>query len=88
VLLLYQFSTVQTLYVSQELAGHVALGLEQITGEMVAEVLPSLDLICLTDQPAVSLEKFVTTRKLSGRAVTLVDTKAEFDERLKSYISK
>ena len=84
--LLRQFSAVQTLHVSQELAGYIALALEDITGDMVAEVLPSLDLIRVVGQLASSLEKFVSVRRLSGRPVTIVDTKTEFDERLESYV--
>ena len=84
--LLHQFPTVQTLHVSLELAGNVALALEGITWEMVAEVSPSLDLIYLAGQLASSIENFVTVRQLSGRPVTVVDTKMEFDQRLESYI--
>ncbi len=40
---------------------------------MVAEVLPSLDSICLVDQPASSIEKFIAVRRLSGRYVTIRD---------------
>jgi len=86
--LLHQFSTMQTLHVSRELAGHIALALEDITGEMVAVVLPSLDLIRLESQPASSIEKFVAARRLSDRPVTVTDTRMEFDERLKSYVSE
>jgi len=85
--LLHKFSTVQTLHVSQELAGHVALALEDITGEMVAEVLPSLNLIFLEGQSASSFEKFVAACRLSGRPVTVIETKTEFDERLETYVS-
>ncbi|KAN0130345.1 hypothetical protein V8E53_011687 [Lactarius tabidus] len=56
-LLLRRFSTVRTLHVCQELAGHVALALEDVTWEMVAEILPHLDLICLAGQPAPTIEK-------------------------------
>jgi hypothetical protein len=86
--LLHQFSAVQTLYVSQKHAEDVALALEGITGEMVTEVLPSLDLICLGGQPASSVGKFVATRQLSDSPVTFVDTKKEFYQRLMSYISE
>jgi hypothetical protein len=88
--LLRQFSTVQTLHVTRVLAGHVALALEDITGEMVAEVLPSLDLISLEDQPASSIKKFVAVRQLSGRPVTFAGTTGswDFDRRLESYVSK
>ena len=86
--LFHQFSAVQTLYVSWELAGSVALALEDITGEMVAEVLPFLDYIFLEDQPASSIEEFVAARRLSDRPVTVVKTHKEFIERLESYVSK
>ena len=88
VLLLNQFSTLQTLHVSRELAGYVALALEDIPAEMVDEVLPCLDLLCVAGQPASSIEKFTTARRLSDHPVTIVETETEFDERLESYISK
>jgi hypothetical protein len=86
--LFHQLSTVRTLYVSEELAEYVALALEGITGEMVTEVLPSIDLICLASQSASSVGKFVAARRLFDRTVTVVDTQTEFDERLESYISE
>ena len=86
--LIHQFPTVRTLHVSQELAGHLTLALENVAREMVAEVLPSLDLIRVVGQPASSIEKFVAGRRLSGRFVTLVDSETEFYERLKSYVSE
>jgi hypothetical protein len=86
--LLHQFSTEQTLHVPQELAWHVALALDDITAELVAKVLPSLQLTCLADQPASSIEKFIAVRQFSGRPVTSVDTEREFHERVKSYVSK
>jgi len=79
---LHQFSTVQTLHVSPRFARRVAPVLENITEEMVAEVFPSLDLICLESQPASSVEKFVAARRLSGRPVTVVNNRAEFNQRL------
>ena len=86
--LLRQFSAVQTLCVSHELAGHVALALENIAWETDAEALPSLALIYLAGQPALSIEKFIAARQVSGRPMTVVETKMEFDEKLESYISK
>ena len=86
--LLRQFSAVRTLHVSLESAGAAALALEEITGEMIAEVLPVLDLIYLDGQPVSSVEKFLTARRLSGRPVAIVDTEAEFLERVKSYVSE
>jgi hypothetical protein len=84
---LHHFSSVQTLHVDRKLAAQVALALEDITGQMVAEVLPSLDLIYLADQPASSIEKFVAARRLSDRPVTVVKSHTEFKERLKSYVT-
>lgn len=86
--LLHQFSTVKTLYVIWELAGYVALALEDITAEMVTEVLPSLDLICLDGQPESSIEKFIAARKVSGLPVTVVHSKRELDEKIKSSASR
>ena len=88
--LLHQFSTVRTLHVSQELAGHVALALEDVTAdsEMVYEVLPSLDLIRIVGQPASCIDKFSAARRLSGHPVTVIDTEAEFNENLESYVSE
>jgi hypothetical protein len=86
--LLCQFSTLQSLYVSQDLAGQVALALQNIDGEVVAEVLPSLDCIYLEGQPASSVEKFVAARQFSGHPVTVVDTMTELRKRLKSSASR
>jgi hypothetical protein len=69
--LLHQFSTVQTLRVSRELARHVSLALEELTADMVTEVLPFLDSIYLAGQPASSIKKFVAARMLSGRPITV-----------------
>ena len=86
--LLHQFPTVQTLNVSHDLSGHVALALENIARGTVTEVLPSLDLVYLAGQPASSIEKFVSARRLSDCSVTVVETQTEFNEKLKSYVSK
>ncbi|KAH8980443.1 hypothetical protein EDB86DRAFT_2835333 [Lactarius hatsudake] len=85
--LLRQFSAMKTLCVSPELAESVALTLEDIARdpEMAAEVLPALELIFLGGQPVSFINNFVAIRRLSGLPVTVVDTEAEFDERLKSY---
>ena len=82
--LLLQFSTMQTLHVSRELAEHVARALEH----MVPGAFAFLDFIFLEGQPASSVEKFLSARKFSDRPVIVVDTEMEFDERVKSYISK
>jgi len=84
--LLRSFSTVRTLHVSRDFARHVALALENTTVEVVTDVFPVLDLIFLDGQPVSSVEKFLAARQLSGHPVTVIDTEAEFDERVKSYV--
>ncbi|KAH9006638.1 hypothetical protein EDB86DRAFT_757322 [Lactarius hatsudake] len=87
--LLHQFSTARTLRLGCGPAEHVALALEDmISGGLVDEVLPSLDLIYIEAQPASTIEKFIAARELSGCPVIVVDTETEFDERLESYVSK
>ena len=85
-----QFPAVQTLHVSGRLAEFIALALDGIRGETVAEVLPSLDLICLEGQQASFVESLdiFADRRLSDRPVTVVYTRKEFDKRLESYTSK
>jgi hypothetical protein len=83
--LLRRFPVIQTLRVSLELAAPVSLALEDITAEMVTEVLPSLVLVCLEGMPATSLEKFVAIRQFSDHPITVVDTTEEFNERVESY---
>ncbi|KAH9012101.1 hypothetical protein EDB85DRAFT_1038066 [Lactarius pseudohatsudake] len=79
--LLRPFIAVETLHVSGKLAGHVAHGLEGVTGDMVVEILPSLYSLSLEDEPLTSVERFVEVRRLSGRPVTIVN---ESFERLES----
>ena len=75
---LKQFSTVRALFISGWFAGQVALAIENMSGEMVAEALSSLDLISLELQPLAtsSFEKFVTVRRLSGLPVTVICAEA------------
>ena len=91
--ILSRFPTAQTLRVSRTYARLIALVLDDITAEMAVQVLPTLDLIYLETRrlpPAFlpSVEKFVAVRRLSGRPITVVDTEVEFNERLKTYITK
>jgi hypothetical protein len=67
-------------------SGRVASILEAVTGEMVAEVLPVLDFIYLDALPTSCVEKFLAARRISGHPVTVIDTEAEFEERVKSYV--
>jgi hypothetical protein len=81
------FSSVQTLFVSKEFAGHVSRSLENTAAVMATEVLPALEMLCLEDQPVPSVHKFIAARWESGLPVTTVDTREEFEDSLVSYIN-
>jgi hypothetical protein len=85
---LHQFPAMRVLHVPRELAEHIALALENITVEMVAKVLPFLELVCLVGQPPSSVAKFVTARRSTNRPITIVDTIEELNERVESYVRK
>jgi hypothetical protein len=85
---LRRFSALRTLEVSGKLTEDIAYTLERIAEEMDADVLPVLDLIHIGDQPVSCIEKFLAARRLSGRPVTIVETRAEFNERVESYVSE
>ncbi len=72
--LLRLFTAVETLRVSKQLAGHVALALEDITGKEVAELLPALQLLCLEDQPEESVKRYIGARRISGHPVNVSNT--------------
>jgi hypothetical protein len=88
--ILRPFSATRTLLLTVDFAGDntVTLGDINVTGEMVAEILPVLDLICIEDKPVSCIEKFLATRRLSGRPVTIAKSKAEFLDRAKSYVTE
>jgi hypothetical protein len=89
--LLRQLSSLQTLFVSDCGAGLISQALAYVDRGMVTEVLPSLKLLCLEskeqqeDQPTSSFHKFIAVRQESSHPVTIVETKKEFEEILKSY---
>ena len=84
------FQAVKALHLSGGVAAYIVSALEEATDEMVAEVFPALDLIWLDDEgsegimegnePAGSIERFLSLRQLSGRPVTVVDTEDAFFE--------
>ena len=82
--LLRPFSCVKTMVVCKEFAGIVSFALEHISGAMATEILPALDMLCLEDQPISSFDKFVAVRQDAGLPVTIVTTRSEFEERVKS----
>ncbi|KAH9176083.1 hypothetical protein EDB89DRAFT_2065859 [Lactarius sanguifluus] len=69
----HPFVAVETLRVCDRLAGLVVTLLEDSTEDMVAEVLPALQMLNLEGQPLTSgaLHKFVAGRRLSGRLVAV-----------------
>ena len=86
---LHQFPGMRVLHVeSRVLARRIAYELEEITVEMVAEVLPFLELVYLEGQPASSVEKFVTARRSTNYPTTVVNTMEEFNKRLESNARK
>jgi hypothetical protein len=86
--LLSPFSSVQTLFVSRQIAGHISRSLDDIPEAMTTEVFPALDMLCLEDQPVSSVQKFITARSESGRPVTTVDSRREYEERQTSYLNQ
>ena len=67
------FTAVKRLHGSKWLAGHIALALDSVGGEMITDVLPALTSLSLEDEPVTSVEKFLVARKNSGHPVALVD---------------
>ncbi|KAH9177293.1 hypothetical protein EDB89DRAFT_1935777 [Lactarius sanguifluus] len=84
--LLRLFPAVEVMDVPGKAAGYIASALEDITEDMVAEVLPALQLLLLGDD--TKLEGFLSLRRLSGRPVTIVNTHDEFVERLNARWEK
>ncbi|KAH9172476.1 hypothetical protein EDB89DRAFT_904755 [Lactarius sanguifluus] len=72
--LLFPFTAVEMLRGSEQLAGHIALALDNVSGEIVTEVLPALNTLMLDDQLVRSVEQFIAVRRFSGRPVTFIDT--------------
>ena len=61
-----QFIALETLRVSYQQTEHVVHALNNVTVEMVPEILPALRLLFLEDVPAGRVEKFITARQLAG----------------------
>ena len=77
--LLRPFITVKKLHGSKQLAGHIALALGSVSGEMITEILPALASLSLEGRREESVEKFLAARQISGHPVNFVDQgKCEF----------
>ncbi|KAH9028384.1 hypothetical protein EDB85DRAFT_2147970 [Lactarius pseudohatsudake] len=81
------FPAVNVMDVHRKAAGYIASALEDIAEDMVTEVLPALDLLLL-DGDDNKLEQFLSSPRLSGRPVRIVNTQAEFVERLNARWDK
>ena len=68
------FTDVKLLHGSKQLAGHIARALDGVSGEVVTEVLPSLESLLLQDQPEKSITQFIGRRRLSSRPVMFADS--------------
>ncbi|KAH9037710.1 hypothetical protein EDB84DRAFT_1577534 [Lactarius hengduanensis] len=88
------FLAVETLHLSGGVAAYITSALEDgaDSEEMTTNVFPALHLIWLgettnfyedsdCDEPVGPIERFLSSRQLSGRPVTVVDTEGEFNRR-------
>ena len=89
---LRQLSYVQTLFVSDDMAGLISQALAHVDVGTITQTLPALQLLCIEikeegeeHRDTSSVHKFLTVRQDAGHPVTFVETKDEFEERLKSY---
>jgi hypothetical protein len=72
--LFHAFLTAKELYLSREFAPHIALTLQELVGERVAEVLPALQSLFIEGSPGTlqlrivqeSIGQFVAARQLTG----------------------
>ena len=83
------FPAVEKLHLSGDVVPCITSAFENITEEMLTEVMPTLRLLWLDekirtgDARAVrSIERFLSLRQLSGRPVTVVNTRDKFNETL------
>jgi hypothetical protein len=53
--------------------------LDDLTNEMVSEVLPALHFLNVDGRTTTSVQEFIAARQLSGRPVTIVETQEEFE---------
>jgi hypothetical protein len=83
-ILLHQFSFVQTMFISESVAYPISRVLEDITEVVDTEVLPALDLLCLDGHPVSSIYGYLAFRRRLGRPVTFVNTPQDF-ETIESY---
>ena len=83
---LRQISSMQTLFVFETSTSIIYDSLIYLNGEMITQVLPALKLLYLEGQPMPSLRGFLAARRESSHPVTIIQTKEEFEEKLKYYL--
>ena len=74
--LLQPFTAVKNLYLTKEFAPHIAHALQELVGERVMEVLPSLENVFIRDfEPSGPVhqvtKEFVVARQLAGHPITI-----------------
>ena len=73
--LLHLFTSVKGLYISQDIAPHIAPALQELVGERVTEVLPTLETIYLHGTPLEYVQEiigqFVDARQFTSRPVAI-----------------
>ncbi len=86
--LLRSFPAVDVLHVSWKLAGSIALAINDAPENMVAQVLPALQVLWLGDQAEIrkgkllaSTRKFLYLRKKSGRPVDVINSHYQLVQR-------
>jgi hypothetical protein len=62
--------------------------IEDVTEQMVAEVLPALSLVYLDFTLETFFDKLFAVRQLSGHPVTVATTPCQFEKRLESYLTE
>lgn len=71
------FPAVETLHVAGELAMMIDPVFDQLTGEIVTQVLPVLRFLYMESPVTRPVRQFLTTRKLFGLPVTIVKTRGQ-----------
>ena len=84
--LLRPFTTVKALYLSRDFTTQIILALEELVGERVTEVFPTLQSLFLEDlhlsgPVQKAIETFVAARRLSGLPLTVSHWDREMDGR-------
>ena len=85
-------SSLQTLFVSDNMAGLISQAFAYVDDGMITELLPALQLFCLEgweeaeeELPPSSIHKFLAARQDSGCPVIFVETRENFEEKHRSY---